>query len=72
MFVVVMETLFLRLSRVPAESIKLKIIRYNLKPLFVDKLALTEVNSVAQLTDLCRKISTAEEIKKSIYNNDSK
>lgn len=71
-YITAMQTLFSRLSKAPAEQTKLKCIRKNLQPLFIDKLALQEIDSVSQLSELCRKISIAEENKKAFYNKDSK
>jgi hypothetical protein len=55
-YVVVMETLFARLSRPPAEITKVKTIRRNLLPCYLNQLSITEVVTVPELIKLCKKV----------------
>lgn len=62
-FIAHLETLFGRLSRTPPEVSKVKHIRQNLLPEFISRLALENIASVSQLSDLCRKLEEADYIK---------
>jgi hypothetical protein len=55
-YVAVMETLFARLSRPPAEITKVKTIRRNLLPCYLNQLSITEVVTVPELIKLCKKV----------------
>lgn len=55
-FVAVMETIFSRLSRPPAEATKVKIIRKNLLPMYLTQLEITQVDTVVNLVAICKKI----------------
>lgn len=55
-FIATMEALFARLHTVPSESVRLDQIMYNLHPYFSERLALHNVTSIAQLSELCRKL----------------
>lgn len=59
-YIAVMESHFSRLTERPIESIRLEHIMHNLHPFYAERLALHEVNSIAQLSTLCKKL---EEVK---------
>lgn len=59
-FIAIMETLFSRLSREPAEVTKVKYIRRNLLSKYHDKLPLIGVDSISILLELCRTIEEDE------------
>lgn len=67
-FIAHLETLFSRLSRTPPEVSKVKHIRQGLLPEFISRLALENITSVAQLSDLCRKLEEAEYIRNKSEN----
>ncbi|XP_031333880.1 uncharacterized protein LOC116163889 [Photinus pyralis] len=69
-FIAVMETLFSRLDRSPAEATKIKYIRQNLLPQYVTHLALTEINNLDQLVNCCEKIENASYLKNKSQNQD--
>lgn len=56
MYIAVMETLFGRLNRLPCETTKVKYIRQNLLPNYYSQLALSKINTVNELTKLCKKL----------------
>lgn len=55
-FIACMEALFNRLNRPPAEVTKIKYIQGNLQPEYRKRLALQEINSILELSNLCKKI----------------
>lgn len=59
-FVACMEALFRRLSRPAAEFSKIKYIRNNLQPEYKKRLALHDINSLSELSELCRKLEEAD------------
>lgn len=58
-FIAVMETLFSRLTKPPAEVTRVKHITRNLLPHYVKHLALSEIKTVAELGTLCKKLEEA-------------
>lgn len=62
-FIAQLENLFSRLPRTPAELTKVKHIRKNLLPEYVSQLALMDIGSVSELSNLCRKLEDAAHIK---------
>lgn len=62
-FIAHLEALFSRLSRPPAEISKVKHIRKNLLPEFISRLALIDINTVSELSELCRKLEESDYIK---------
>lgn len=70
-YVAVMETLFSRLERPVAEITKLKYIKKNMLPHYVNPLSLTPINSIAELLFYCRKIDEAQLIQQN-YHTPSK
>lgn len=63
-FVAVMDNLFGRLGHFVAESTKIKYLRKNLLPHYINHLALMPINSVSELITYCRKLDDAANIKK--------
>lgn len=61
-YIAQLENLFNRLSTCPAEVTKLKYIRKNLLPDYVTQLALQNIDSVANLVALCKKLEEANYI----------
>ncbi|XP_030757810.1 uncharacterized protein LOC115883593 [Sitophilus oryzae] len=59
-FIATLENLFSRLSKCPSEVNKIKIIRQNLLPEYITQLALVDVLSVSELSNLCRKLENAK------------
>lgn len=57
-YLAIMENLFSRLTVLPEEKIRLKTIRKQMLPVYVARLSLSEINSVRELADLCRKIES--------------
>ena len=53
-FIAVMQNLFTRLPYPPNEDVRIEQIKRNLQPYFQNHLALTGVNSITQLRDLCK------------------
>lgn len=62
-FIAVMETLFSRLARPPAEATRVKHIKQNLLPQYITQLALSEINTVSELCTLCKKLEEAQKAK---------
>lgn len=62
-FIAHLETLFARLSRPPAEISKVKHIRKNIFPEFISRLALVDINTVSELSELCRKLEESDYMK---------
>lgn len=62
-FIAQLENLFRRLPRMPVESTKVRYIRQNLLPEYFNQLALYDINSVTELTVLCKKLEDAAYIK---------
>jgi hypothetical protein len=62
-FSAVMENLFKRLSRPPHETTKVNCIRKNLLPEYISHLALTDIDTVANLVKLCKKLEEANYLK---------
>lgn len=58
-FIAIMETLFNRLSRPPAEVTRIKHIRQNLLPQYFSQLALLDVETLPELSKLCKKLEDA-------------
>lgn len=70
-FIAQLENLFRRLPRIPIETTKVKYIRQNLLPEYFNQLALHDINTVAELTTLCKKLEDAAYIRSknhSIHN----
>lgn len=59
-FIAHLEALFQRLSRPPAEISKVKHIRRNILPEFINRLALIDINTVSELSELCRKLEESD------------
>ncbi|XP_074034260.1 uncharacterized protein [Leptinotarsa decemlineata] len=59
----VMENLFKRLSRPPAETTKLRIIRKNVLPEYMSHLAIYDVNFVSELVKLVKRLEDANYMK---------
>lgn len=70
-YVAVMETLFSRLERPVVEITKLKYIKKNMLPHYVNQLSLTQINSIAELLSYCRRIDEAQVIQQN-YHTPSK
>lgn len=68
-FIATMENLFSRLHSVPSESVRLEQIMYNLHPYYLERLALQEVTSLAQLSQLCSKL---EDMKQRMLSSNPK
>lgn len=62
-FVAQLEALFSRLSRPSAETTKVRFIRQNLLPEYISQLALEDIDTVARLTSLVKKLEEANYIK---------
>lgn len=62
-FIAHMETFFSRLSRLPVEVTKVKLIRQNLLPEFISQLALVDITSISELMNYCRKLEEANYLK---------
>lgn len=62
-FIAHLEALFCRLSRPPAEATKVKHIKQNLFSDFISRLALSDITTVEQLSNLCRKLEEADYLK---------
>lgn len=60
LFIACMVGLFNRLSKKPEEKVIVNRIRRNLLPYFISQLALREINSVDELSDLCQKLEEAQ------------
>lgn len=58
-YIAVMENLYNRLSIKPSEEVRLKQIRKNLLPSYSQQLALHDITSISELTELCRKLEKA-------------
>lgn len=65
-FIAQIENLFKRLSKSPAEPTKVKHIRQNLLPVFINQLALVEINTVSELIKLCKKLEEAMHIQNNV------
>ncbi|KAJ8975115.1 hypothetical protein NQ317_000957 [Molorchus minor] len=59
-FIACLESLFSRLSRPAIELTKIKYIRKGLQPEYRKRLALQDINSVADLSKLCKKLEEAD------------
>uniref|UniRef100_V5GVA3 Gag polyprotein n=1 Tax=Anoplophora glabripennis TaxID=217634 RepID=V5GVA3_ANOGL len=59
MFIATMQNLFNRLSSPMSNAEQLKIIRRNILPKYIERLALTDINSTTELISLCKKIDEA-------------
>lgn len=59
-FVAVMQNLFHKLSEVPGEQTRLRIIRRNLLPYIQSQLALTDYETIAELTVACQRVEDAQ------------
>lgn len=59
-FVAVMQNLFHKLSEVPGEQTRLRIIRRNLLPYIQSQLALTDCDTIAELTVACQRVEDAQ------------
>lgn len=68
-FIAQMETLFNRLSKVPSELTKVKYIKKSLLPYYVRQLALSEINTVTELHQLCRRLETASQVSNRVKTN---
>lgn len=62
-FVAQLEVLFGRLSRLPAETTKIRLIRQNLLPEYISQLALEDIDTVAKLTTLVKRLEEANYLK---------
>lgn len=62
-FIAIMETLFSRLARPPAEVTLVKYIKQNLLSQYISQLALYEISTVTELCTLCKKLEEAQNIK---------
>lgn len=60
MYIAMMLTLFSRLSRPTCEKTRVKQIKKNLLPVYVTQLALSEIDTVEELSKLCRKLEEVE------------
>ena len=63
-YIATMENLFSRLHSLPKESVRLEYILHNLHNFYLERLALVDVTSIAQLSDLCRKL---EDVKHQMF-----
>lgn len=68
-FIATMENMFSHLRSLPSESVRLDYIRHNLHPFYIKLLALHDITSVDQLSDLCRKL---EDMKLDLYTSPPK
>ena len=68
-FVSHLDTLFNRLSRPPAEVSKVRYVRQNLLPDYSSHLALSDIASVEDLVNLCRKIEENPNLKNKLPAN---
>lgn len=59
-YIATMENLFSRLPTQPSEREKLAILRKNISPYFIDRLALQEISSINDLKRLCRQLDAAK------------
>ena len=73
LFIACMEALFCRLSRPAAEVTKVKYVRESLQPEYRKRLALHDINSVSELSSLCKKLEEADilDLEKSSPRNKS-
>lgn len=55
-YLAVMDTLFRRLPTPPTEEEKLKILRKNVDPYYIERLALLEIDTTRDLLDFCRRL----------------
>lgn len=62
-YVATMQNLFNRLAMPLNDSEQLKIIRRNILPIYIERLALTDINNLNDLIKYCRKIDEATQIK---------
>lgn len=62
-FIAVMEALFGRLARPPCEFTRVKFIKQNLLPQYISHLALSDIDTVAELSKFCRKLEEAASMK---------
>ena len=56
LYISAMECLYLKLTTLPDEKTRVNQIRRNLSPFFIHQLALTEINTIADLTNYCKKL----------------
>lgn len=68
-FIATMENMFSHLRSLPSESVRLEYIRHNLHPFYIKLLALHNITSIDQLSDLCRKL---EDMKLDVYTSPPK
>lgn len=71
-YIAVMETLFNRLNRIPAEVTKVKYIRHNLLPNYVNQLALVDINTMTELSNICKKLEDASFFKNKLQEGKSR
>lgn len=60
LFIACLETLFARLSRTPAETTKIRYIKLGLQREYQTRLALSDIDSVSTLSNLCKRLEEAD------------
>lgn len=68
-YIATMENMFSRLQNLPAESVRLEYILYNLHTFYLERLALVDITSIAQLSGFCKKL---EDMKHRMFTSTQK